>query len=70
MMTASVSADLGTGPARAIRQARRTGESAPMEQRNRLSGGPALPNVSHQGITIRLLVGPRLRLSWLKGDHA
>lgn len=37
--------------------------------KQRVSGGHALPNASHEGITIQRLVGSRLRFSWLKGDQ-
>ena len=37
--------------------------------KQRVSGDPTLPNVSHHGITIHRLVGSRLRFSWLKGDR-
>ena len=37
--------------------------------KQRVSGDPALPDVSHHGITIHRLVGSRLRFAWLKGDR-
>lgn len=41
---------------------------SPRLSKQRVSGGHALPNVSHEGIAIRRLVGSRLRFSWLRGD--
>ncbi len=42
-------------------------KSSPRLAKQRISGGQALPNVSHEGITIQRFVGSRIRFSWLKG---
>ena len=42
---------------------------SPRLAKQRVSGGHAIPNVSHEGITIQRFVGSRLRFSWLKGDR-
>lgn len=36
--------------------------------KQRVSRGHSLPNASHEGITIRQLVGSRLQFAWLEGD--
>ena len=41
---------------------------SPRLAKQRVSGGHALPDVSHEGNAIRRLVGSRLRFSWLRGD--
>lgn len=53
-------------PARYVMIGKKT---TPYLAKQRVSGDPALPNVSHHGITIHRLVGSRLRFSWLKGDR-
>lgn len=53
-------------PARYVMIGKRT---TPYLAKQRVSGGHALPNVAHGGITVRRLVGARLRFSWLKGDR-
>lgn len=53
-------------PARYVMIGKRT---TPYLAKQRVSGDPALPDVSHQGIKIHRLVGSRLRFSWLKGDR-
>ena len=53
-------------PARYVMIGKKT---TPHLAKQRVSGDPALPNVSHQGIKIHRLVGSRLRFSWLKGDR-
>ena len=52
-------------PARYVMIGERLG---PRLSKQRVSGGHSLPNASHEGITIRRLVGSRLRFSWLNGD--
>ncbi len=44
-------------------------KTTPYLAKQRVSGDHALPNVSHKGITIRRLVGSRLRFAWLRGDR-
>lgn len=56
----------GRVPVRYVIVGKRT---TPYLAKQRVSGDPALPNVSYQGITIHRLVGSRLRFPWLKGDR-
>ena len=56
----------GRVPVRYVIVGKRT---TPYLAKQRVSGDPALPNVSYQGITVHRLVGSRLHFSWLKGDR-
>ena len=62
--------ECGTPPRRVPAQYVVIGKkTTPYLAKQRVSGDHALPNVSHKGITIRRLVGSRLRFAWLKGDR-
>ena len=52
-------------PARYVLIGKRTSGHLPKQK---VSRGHFLPDASHDGITIRQLVGSRLRFAWLKGD--
>ncbi len=53
-------------PARYVMIGKKT---VPHLAKQRVSGDPALPSVSHEGITIRRLAGSRLSFCSLKGDR-
>ena len=52
-------------PTRYVLIGKRTSEQL---AKQRVSRGHFLPNALHEGITVRQLVGSRLRFAWLEGD--